>query len=319
MLKRSPFLFVFSMLFALSGFAGLIYESIWSHYLKLFLGHASYAQVLVLVIFMGGMAIGSAIASRVGGRVGNLLLWYGVVELVIGLFGVGFHHLFATVHHMVFAHIFPHQSAPLLVNLTKWTFGALLILPQSILLGATFTLFTAGVTRHYPENSGQIVATLYFVNSFGAALGILVNSFILIPRLGLPGSVLTAGLTNIILGIVVYVVVKRQSYSVNQRGSVATSVENRGLEYGLLAVAALTGMASFLYEVGWIRMLSMVLGGSTHSFEVMLSAFIFGLALGGLWIRSRIGRLKNPILTLGVIQLVMASLAMNYLEIFMIS
>src|ERR1700682_3776233 len=46
-------------LFAVSGFAGLIYESIWTHYLKLFLGHAAYAQTLVLAIFMGGMAIGS--------------------------------------------------------------------------------------------------------------------------------------------------------------------------------------------------------------------------------------------------------------------
>src|SRR6266571_4430560 len=31
-------------LFALSGFTGLIYESVWSHYLKLFLGAAAFAQ-----------------------------------------------------------------------------------------------------------------------------------------------------------------------------------------------------------------------------------------------------------------------------------
>ena len=51
-------------IFAVSGFSGLIYESIWSHYLKLFLGHAAYAQSLVLIIFMGGMAIGSLLASQ---------------------------------------------------------------------------------------------------------------------------------------------------------------------------------------------------------------------------------------------------------------
>ena len=34
-------------IFVLSGFAGLIYQSIWSHYLGLFLGHAAYAQALV--------------------------------------------------------------------------------------------------------------------------------------------------------------------------------------------------------------------------------------------------------------------------------
>jgi hypothetical protein len=34
-----------------------MYESIWSHYLKLFLGHAAFAQTLVLMIFKGGMAL----------------------------------------------------------------------------------------------------------------------------------------------------------------------------------------------------------------------------------------------------------------------
>ena len=44
-------------IFVLSGFAGLIYQSIWSHYLGLYLGHAAYAQALVLAIFMGGKFI----------------------------------------------------------------------------------------------------------------------------------------------------------------------------------------------------------------------------------------------------------------------
>jgi hypothetical protein len=53
--------------FVVSGFTGLIYESIWSHYLKLFLGHAGYAQTLVLTIFMGGLAAGPG-SSRVTRR-----------------------------------------------------------------------------------------------------------------------------------------------------------------------------------------------------------------------------------------------------------
>jgi spermidine synthase len=50
--------------FFISGFTGLIYESIWSQYLKLFLGHAAYAQTVVLAIFMGGMAFGSSRVAR---------------------------------------------------------------------------------------------------------------------------------------------------------------------------------------------------------------------------------------------------------------
>ena len=44
-------------IFALSGFSGLIYQSIWTQYLGLFLGHSAYAQSLVLMLFMGGMAL----------------------------------------------------------------------------------------------------------------------------------------------------------------------------------------------------------------------------------------------------------------------
>src|SRR5215468_10613528 len=81
-------------IFAASGFAGLIYESIWSHYLKLFLGHAAYAQTLVLAIFMGGMAIGSWLVSRFTLRISNLLLGYAIAELGIGLLAIVFHPVF---------------------------------------------------------------------------------------------------------------------------------------------------------------------------------------------------------------------------------
>ena len=73
------------VLFTVSGFAGLIYESLWTHYLKLFLGHAAYAQTLVLALFMGGMAIGAWLTSRWSGRWANLLRGYAIVETLVGL------------------------------------------------------------------------------------------------------------------------------------------------------------------------------------------------------------------------------------------
>jgi predicted membrane-bound spermidine synthase len=85
---------VFFALFTISGFAGLIYESIWSHYLKLFLGHAAYAQTLVLAIFMGGMALGAWLVSRYTLRIRNLLLGYAAAELGIGVLAILFHGVF---------------------------------------------------------------------------------------------------------------------------------------------------------------------------------------------------------------------------------
>jgi len=49
--------------FILSGAAGLIYESVWTRYLGLFVGHSAYAQVIVLVIFLGGMSLGALLVG----------------------------------------------------------------------------------------------------------------------------------------------------------------------------------------------------------------------------------------------------------------
>src|SRR5205809_7789592 len=84
----------FYLRFTASGFAGLIYESIWTQYLKLFLGHAAYAQSLVLVVFMGGMAAGAAWCARLSSRRAQPLLAYALVEAIVGLAALLFHPLF---------------------------------------------------------------------------------------------------------------------------------------------------------------------------------------------------------------------------------
>ncbi len=89
--KRIDLLLV---VFFVSGFSGLIYESVWSHYVKLFLGHAAYAQTLVLVVFIGGLALGAWLVSRVAERLRNPLRLYAIVELATGLLGLMFHGIF---------------------------------------------------------------------------------------------------------------------------------------------------------------------------------------------------------------------------------
>src|SRR5213078_1466008 len=84
----------------------------------------------------------------------------------------------------------------------------------------------------------------------------------------------------------------------------------------LLAVAFFTGLASFVYEVSWIRMLSLVLGASTHSFEVMLATFILGLALGGLAVRRHVDRNTQPGRFLGWVQIAMALAALATLPVY---
>src|SRR5512134_2218908 len=103
---------VFFALFTVSGFAGLIYQSIWSHYLKLFLGHAAYAQTLVLAIFMGGMAMGSWLSSRYSARWRNLLLAYAIAEGLIGVLALVFHPLFVSATDWAYSSVMPGLGSP---------------------------------------------------------------------------------------------------------------------------------------------------------------------------------------------------------------
>src|ERR1700731_1730835 len=197
--------------FVISGFTGLIYESIWSHYLKLFLGHAAYAQTLVLAIFMGGMALGSWTVAHYSSRIRQLLWAYVLVEGLIGILGIFFHLTFVAATNFSFSSVIPAIPAGLLIHAYKWSLAALLILPQSVLLGMTFPLISSGLIRRWPARAGETLATLYFTNSLGAAIGVLISGFVLINAVGLPGIKRIAGVLNIALALVVWAIVARQT------------------------------------------------------------------------------------------------------------
>ena len=304
-------------LFTLSGFTGLIYESIWSHYLKLFLGAAAFAQSFVLAAFMGGMALGAWIASRASRRIGNLLALYGWIEAAIGLAALLFHEVFVALTEASLDHVIPALGSPLTVEIYKYTLCAVLIVPQTVLLGMTFPLMSGSVIRRSPEASGHHLAMLYFTNSIGAAAGALAAAFLLLGWLGMPGTMRAAGVLNLALAAVVLTVARAgepRALAAAPAGGAAAA--GPYLVRLFLAGAFVTGAASFVYEIVWIRMLSLVLGSSFHAFELMLSAFITGLALGGLWIRRRIDAIADPVRFSGIVQIAMGLAALATIFVY---
>ena len=309
--------------FVVSGAAGLIYESIWTRYLGLFVGHSAYAQIIVLVIFLGGMSLGAHLIGRWSHRMRSPLFWYAAVELMIGALGMLFHDAFVGVTNSAYDHIFPSLGGVSLVA-AKWMIASLLILPQSVLLGATFPLMTAGAIRMARAEAapGRLLSLLYFSNSLGASFGVLLAGFVLIAALGLPGTLLTASLMNLVAAAVVAVVARAGQQHADAAASPHLERAGgpvRGDARILLWVSAGTAVASFVYEIAWIRMLSLVLGSATHSFEIMLSAFILGLALGALWVHSRADTIRDPVKFLGVMQWVMGVLAVATLPLYVAS
>src|SRR5256885_11911617 len=190
-------LFALYALFFLSGAAGLIYESIWTRYLALLVGHSAYAQILVLTIFLGGMAVGSFLIGRISERLSDPLIWYAGVETAVGVLGLLFHPGFRAASAVAYDSLFPALVAsPGAQSAVKWSLAALLILPQSILLGATFPLMSAGILRIWRSRPGNVLAWLYASNSFGAAVGVLLAGFFLVSRFDFPGTLVFAAALN---------------------------------------------------------------------------------------------------------------------------
>ena len=182
----------------------------------------------------------------------------------------------------------------------------------------TFPLMSAGVIRRFPNTPGGSIAMLYFTNSIGAAIGVLASGFWFIEKFGLPGTIMTAGLINIALAVVVWMLVRFDPVAETEPLAVTRATGSRHTVARLFMLAAfITGAASFIYEISWIRMLSLVLGATTHSFELMLSAFITGLAFGGLWIKRRIDRIDNPVHFSGMVQIIMGVFALLTIPLYM--
>ncbi|MFV2007492.1 MAG: fused MFS/spermidine synthase, partial [Longimicrobiales bacterium] len=270
-----------------------------------------------------GLAIGSLLVGRRSEQVRHPLLWYAGIEVAVGLFGLVFHELYLGLSEFAFGTLLPPLAGTMLLTPVRWGLAGALILPPSILLGTTFPLMSAGLIRLRPAEPGRTLAMLYFMNSFGAAIGALVAGFLLIAWVGLPGTLLTAAVLNILVALVAWAVWRRsQDLGITADSpppppeSTPAMAEVSGWWKLLLGVAFGTAVASFAYEIAWIRMLSLVLGTATHSFELMLSAFILGLAFGSFWVRRRADTFARPVRALAWIQWTMGLLAIATLPLY---
>ena len=152
-------------------------------------------------------------------------------------------------------------------------------------MGMTFPFVASGLIRLREDSGKSSLSLLYFVNSLGGALGIVVTSYFFIRLWGTPGTSSVVGMGNLLLGALFLAL----SQHVGEDAASPIEEQGAGKDTGnlkfiklFLFISLVTGFTSFVNEVSWIRLLSLALGSATHSFDVMVSAFIFGLASGAL-------------------------------------
>ena len=301
--------------FFVSGITGLIYEVLWSKYLILFIGATTYAHTIVLATFMGGLALGNHFLGSIADKVASKIKLYAWFELGIGIFCCAtplmlkiLFNVFVTV-----AKTLPADSILLLA--LKLVISISIILIPTFLMGGTLPV----LGRYFIKNlskAGKHVALLYFINSIGAVTGCLFAGFYMIKTFGLEFSMIITAIVNTIIGLLAFVLsaTETNEADIDDKNKQKIDIKAKSVEIIeetykdsikrlVIIGGGISGMAVMIYEVVWIRLLSIVLGSSTYSFSVMLAAFISGIALGSLLVTLLMSKIKNNFLVFSFLQI----------------
>ena len=307
-LPSSPVtLFGVTACFLLSGFAALLYQMAWMRQFSTVFGTSEIAVATVLSAYMGGLALGAAISARLISLIPKPVLFYGILEALIAISALAVPWLLVIASWLYSAVLGGQEVIPNAEGLGQPLFYffvafIVLIIPTAC-MGATLPVLTRYAVTRDSEISGR-VGGLYAINTLGAVCGALLAGFVLLPRLGLQGTVWFGVFINLVVFALAFFVSRMsaeqslvardtkvdQEHSLRSQGlesigDVASRVDGK-FTWLILPVMTLSGLCTFVYEVLWTRLLSHILGGSLSAFAIMLGSFLSGIAIGS-FIASR--------------------------------
>jgi spermidine synthase len=289
--------------FALSGFAALVYQTVWTRQFAIVFGTSELAVATVLAAYMAGLALGAVLAERFLPRVTRPVLTYALLELGIALGALFAVPFLAWVANLALQSLFGGQAGPPASGHAATTLFYLLsafvalALPTT-LMGATLPLLARYAVAE-ENHIGRRIGLLYSMNTAGAVAGALITAFALLPELGLTYTIwFAAGINGLVFLLAaalaqrvspppppkgyeaVPTIVRRDAARATPRTRITSFKRPPNPEW-VLPLMLLAGAVAFFHEVLWTRMLSHVVGSSIYAFGVMVASFLAGIALGG--------------------------------------
>jgi spermidine synthase len=174
-----------------SGAVAMVYEVAWTRALALVLGSSVYAFTVMLTTFLVGLAGGSFLAARRADRLTEPALSLGAVQLAIGLAAFAGLALVGELPYL-FLRLFELSGGRhgLLLALEFLLTGALILVP-ALLSGAVFPV-AVRFAADAAASPGRVVGRLYAINTVGAIVGSFAGGFLLLPTVGIRGTLLLA-------------------------------------------------------------------------------------------------------------------------------
>jgi spermidine synthase len=170
---------------AMSGFAAMGYEVLFLRVIGLAFGSSTYSFTVMLMVFIAGIGIGSALLAR--RPAARPLALLGTSQLLVVAAFVAATPLVARLPYLLLLLRVPLHTAPggfavYLAGKAALCFAILLV--PTVCLGFGFPL-VAQIQARSPERTGALVGSTYAWNTVGNVLGVVVTTLVLLPRLGL--------------------------------------------------------------------------------------------------------------------------------------
>ncbi|HVJ20339.1 MAG TPA: fused MFS/spermidine synthase [Polyangiaceae bacterium] len=303
-------------LFVLSGATGLVDQICFAKYLTYIVGSTAYAVSAVLAAFMTGLALGAHLGGKRAARVERPLFAYGVLELVVAVFVAltpfGFELL--TPLYAALARSAPDSLA--LISALRWLVALALVVVPTTAMGATLPLLTRALEEIRGDDGvrERRLGALYAANTLGGAVGSLGAAYMILPLLGVRGTLLASALASAAVGLGALQL--GRAFRVQPGGAVVSAsvarlgAEPRGSEARLLALLALlSGCLVFAAEVVFTHLLALIIGNSAYAFGLILAIFLLCLFFGAARTGALRARLEGSALPLGLVATGLALIA----------
>lgn len=279
--------------FATSGTAALIYEITWTRLLTLFMGHTVAAASTVLAAFMGGLAIGAAIAGRAAPRLDRAaaIRAYAAVEIVIAIVAVML-PLELELLRPLLGWAYRDGNGGATFGLVRLLCALLVVTVPAIAMGATLPLAVRWLAAS-AAHAGRDTGLLYAANTVGAAAGAVLSGFVLLPAVGMRLTTLVAVALNVISAAIGWWLAIRHTEDSTRPAAEQVAARARRQKHAraihaasspspriAMAALAISGCVSLILQVAWTRILALVVGPTTFAFSTMVATFIAGIAVG---------------------------------------
>ncbi|MCX7011814.1 MAG: fused MFS/spermidine synthase, partial [Candidatus Sumerlaeota bacterium] len=168
---------------ALSGVAAMIYQVCWTRMFALLIGSSTYAFSLVVMVNIGGLALGGILFGRMIDRARRPMLVFAMGQLgvAVSAFLVAF---FSKHYPVIILRLLARNAGdfPMILLNEFATLGFLLIVP-TLLMGGMFPI-VARICAGRVSRLGTTIGTVYAVNTIGAVVGSFSAALILMRYFG---------------------------------------------------------------------------------------------------------------------------------------